>query len=157
MLGGMDRTPTLERSAPPASATGGRLASLEIAVTAGFMAPLHAHQANEEVQVLEGRITVYAGDEAAPLGPGDRFVVPESVLHTYRVDSTQARAVFTTFTASAARYEGFLRATGPAAPGRRWSTEEDAATVRAVSTAAEIAVFGPPGMLPPDLHEPHAA
>jgi hypothetical protein len=107
--------------------------------------------------VLEGRITVHAGDEVATLGPGDTFVVPEGVAHTYRVDSTQARAVFTTFTASAAWYEGFLRATGPAAPDPKWSTEEDAATVRAVSAAAEIAVFGPPGMLPSDLHKPHAA
>ena len=107
--------------------------------------------------ILEGRLVVYSGDDTTLLAPGDTFVVPEGVAHTYRADSALAHVGFTTFTASAARYEGFLRATGPAAEDRAWSTAEDAATVHAVAAAAEIAVLGPPGMLPSDLRGPHTA
>jgi hypothetical protein len=133
-----------------------RIASVEVSVSAGFMAPLHAHGTDEAVHVLEGWLTVYAGDETAQIGPGETFVVRQGVAHTYRVD-VGARSVFTTFTRSAARYESFLRATGPVVPGGAWSTDEDAATVAAVAAAAEINLFGPPGRLPPGVERARAA
>ena len=71
--------------------------------------------------------------------------------------TSSARAVFTTLTSSAARYESFLLATGPAVPGGGWSTDEDAAAVAAVAGAAGISVFGPPGMLPAEAEHAHAA
>lgn len=136
--------------------TFGRIASVEVSAAPGFMAPLHAHAADEAVHVLEGRLTVLAGDETVRIGPGETFVVGQGVAHTYRAD-VRARFVFTTFTPSAGRYESFLRATGPVAPGGAWSTDEDAATVAAVAAAAEISVFGPPGLLPPGVERARAA
>jgi Cupin domain len=134
----------------------GRIASAEVLAAPGFMAPLHAHPADEAVHVLEGRLTVYAGDETVRIGRGETFVVRQGVAHTYRVD-VGARVVFTTLTRSAARYESFLWATGPVAAGGTWSTKEDEATVTAVAAAAEISVFGPPGLLPPGSERARAA
>jgi Cupin domain len=138
------------------TASAARLASVEVYASAGFMAPLHVHGAEEAVQVLEGRLTVYAGHEAVRVGPGETFVVGQGVAHTYRADAS-ARFVFTTFTRSAAPYESFLRASGPVAAGGTWSTDEDAATVAALAAAAEIRLLGPPGMLPPGVEHSYAA
>jgi Cupin domain len=137
-------------------ASAARLASVEVYASAGFMAPLHVHAADEAVHVLEGGLTVYAGDETVRVGAGETFVVGEGVAHTYRADAS-ARFVFTTFIRSAARYESFLRANGPVAAGGTWSTDQDAATVAALAAAAEIQLLGPPGMLPPGIERARAA
>ena len=144
----MSDTPTLERVAALVTASGGRLAAVESAAPAGFMAPLHSHEADEAVHVLEGRMTVFAADETVDLAAGETYVVPRGVAHTYRADGAGARAVFTTFTRSVARYESFLRAVGPAAADGRWATEEDEAVVTALGAAAEVTIHGAPGTLP---------
>jgi len=109
----MNETQAFERQAE------GRLASVETSAAEGFMAPLHAHEADEAVQVLEGAITVYAGEESVRLQAGETFVVERGVAHTYRADFPQTRFVFTTLTRSASRYESFLRAAGPVAGDAR--------------------------------------
>ncbi len=153
----MSETPTIQRIATLASASGGRLVSVESSASAGFMAPLHAHEADEAVHVLEGSVTVYAGEDAVRLAAGETFVVRQALVHTFRAESARTRLVFTTFARSAARYEDFLRAAGPVVAGTGWSADEDAATVAAVATAARITVFGPPGTLPADVKTARAA
>jgi hypothetical protein len=115
------------------------------------MPPLHAHPADEVVHVVEGSLTVFAGSDVVRLGAGETFVVAAGVAHTLRVDSHQARIVFTTFAGSAGRYEDFLRATGPVTVGPSgsavWAGVEDARTVGAVAAAANVSVYGPPGLL----------
>jgi Cupin domain len=133
-----------------------RLASIEVSASTGFMAPLHSHRADETVHVLQGRLTVYAGAEAVQVGPGETFVVRRGLAHTYRVEA-DARSVFSTLTPSAGWYESFLRAVGPVAPDGTWSTAEDAATVTALAAAAEVSLYGPPGMLPPAIQQARAA
>ncbi|HXV33557.1 MAG TPA: cupin domain-containing protein [Gaiellaceae bacterium] len=149
---GMDRDSLLELAG--ASSGPGRVASVERAAGEGFMAPLHAHAGDEAVHVVEGRVTIFAGAEIVTLGPGETFVVAEGVAHTLRVESPRARAVFTTFTASAGRYEDFLRATGPVSVGPSgspvWATAEDARGVGAAAAAANVTVYGPPGLLAVD-------
>lgn len=131
---------------------------METWASAGFMAPLHAHEADESVHVLEGRLRLYAGGRSIRMQAGDSYVVERGVPHSYRVESWRARVVFTTHTSSPARYESFLLATGPVAPGAAWSSAEDEATVTAIAAAAEITVLGPPGALPPGLElSAHAA
>jgi mannose-6-phosphate isomerase-like protein (cupin superfamily) len=156
----MERNSLLELAA--AASPPGRVASVERTAGEGFMAPLHAHSRDEAVHVLEGRIMVLAEAEIAILGPGETFVVPEGVAHTLRVESPRARAVFATFTASAGRYEDFLRATGPVCIGPSgspvWAGVEDARGVGAVAAAANVTVYGPPGLLPVDAQiAAHAA
>ena len=130
----------------------GRIVTAERTAAAGFMPPLHAHPADEVVHVVEGSLTIFAGPEAVRLGAGETFVVAEGVAHTFRVESRQARIVFTTFAGSAARYDDFLRATGPVTLGPSgatvWAGVEDARTVGAVAAAANVSIYGPPGLLP---------
>jgi len=130
------------------------VAVVESATSSGFMAPLHAHDADEAVHVVEGRITLYARETTVTLEAGETFVVPQGVAHTYRADSSPARSLFTTVTPSAGRYEDFLRAAGPPARGPAgapvWS-EEDLAAVAAIAAEADVTVLGPPGMLPADV------
>lgn len=154
----MQRAVIVERLANTASGSGGRPASVESSASAGFMAPLHAHEADESIHVLEGRLRLYAGGKSVRMQTGDSYIVERGVAHTYRVESWHARAVFTTFTRSAAGYESFLRAIGPVAPGAAWASAEDAATVTAIAAAAQTTVLGPPGMLPPGReHSVHGA
>jgi hypothetical protein len=125
----------------------GRRVSVEVTTSAGFMPPLHAHEADEAVEVLEGELTVYSAKAVVHIGAGETFVVPAGTAHTFRAER-DTRSVFTTFTPSASRYESFLHAAGPVAVGGGWSTDEDAVAVRAVAIAARISLQGPPGTLP---------
>jgi mannose-6-phosphate isomerase-like protein (cupin superfamily) len=130
----------------------GRVVTAERTAASGFMAPLHAHAADEAIHVVEGRLTVFAGADVVTLEAGETFVVAERVAHTFRVGPSGARIVFSTFAASASRYDGFLRATGPVTVGPSgsavWAGVEDARAVVAVAAAANVSVYGPPGMLP---------
>jgi quercetin dioxygenase-like cupin family protein len=130
----------------------GRIVTAKSTAASGFMPPLHVHPADEVVHVVEGCLTIFAGPEAVRLGAGETFVVAEGVAHTLRVESRQARIVFTTFAGSAGRYEDFLRATGPVTLGPSgsavWAGIEDVRSVGAVAAAANVSVYGPPGMLP---------
>lgn len=121
------------------------LAVVEHVVPAGAMAPLHVHDEDEAVRVLEGRVAVHLPDETVWLEPGDNRVVPAGTPHTIRAGAHGARILSGTHTRSAGRYEDFLRAVAPPADG---STTEDAATVAVIAAATGTAVLGPPGTLP---------
>lgn len=41
----------------------------------------HAHEYEQIVYIVSGRIRFTVGDEAREVGPGDMFVVPPNVLH----------------------------------------------------------------------------
>ena len=130
------------------------LTLVESKTSEGEMPALHAHDVPEAFYVLEGALTVYAGDEKVEVEAGESFVSPAGVPHTHRADSKGARYLAATFVASAGRYEDFLRAVGRP-PGRRdrsyagdWASGEEAAGLTAIAAANGIRVFGPPGALP---------
>jgi hypothetical protein len=118
------------------------------------MPPLHAHEADEAVRVLEGRLTVYAGGEAVEGEAGDTYVVPRGMAHTHRADSERARYATASFVRSAARYEDFARAV--ARPAGGWTSPEELATLAAIAAPNAIAILGPPGTFPRVASE-HAA
>lgn len=130
----------------------GRVAAVETVVRAGFMPPLHAHDTHEALTVLDGSVTVFAGDEVVRLRAADTHVVPGGVAHTLRAESARALVTFATSTPSAGLYESFLRAAGPVSLGESgapsWTSEDDAGAVSAIAEAAGITVLGPPGALP---------
>ena len=130
----------------------GRVVTAERTAASGFMPPLHAHAADEAIHVVEGGLTVFAGADVVAVEAGETFVVAKGVAHTFRVESSGARIAFSTFAASAGRYDDFLRATGPVTVGPSgspvWAGVEDARTVGAVAAAANVSEYGPPGMLP---------
>ena len=54
---------------------------VEMSVSAGFDAQLHAHDHESFVYVVSGRIRATVGDETRELGPGDAVRHPMGVAH----------------------------------------------------------------------------
>jgi quercetin dioxygenase-like cupin family protein len=74
-------------------AVDGRFALIEFLFPRGASPPLHTHPQDESYFVLEGGLTVQAGEERFPLGQGGTAVVPMGLPHTFRVDSDGARVL----------------------------------------------------------------
>ena len=118
--------------------------SVEITLRYGQMPPLHVHSEDEELSVLEGRLTVFAGGSQLELGPGESWVAPSGVPHTYRAASGSVRLVASTSVRSPGRYEDFLRAVSkPSA-----MSSEDEANLAVLGADTGIDVLGVPGALP---------
>jgi quercetin dioxygenase-like cupin family protein len=124
--------------------TDGGLALLESTGPAGDHTPLHVHQVDDEgFYVLDGRLTLWAGDDQHVLRAGDSILAPRGVPHTLRVDEDARWLV----TSTPAGFEAFVRAVGTPDPGPLPTPDELA------RTAAQhgIEILGPPGMLPSEL------
>src|SRR5437588_12909555 len=72
-------------------AVDGRFALIEFLFPQHASPPLHTHPQDESYVVLEGRLTVQAGERRFALESGAAAVVPMGVAHTFRVDSDSAR------------------------------------------------------------------
>jgi quercetin dioxygenase-like cupin family protein len=118
--------------------------AVEVSLRSRQMPPLHAHPDDEHLQVLEGRLTVWAGEREVVLEAGESWVAPAGLAHTYRADSRLVRLVATTPVRAAGLYEDFLRAV--AEPGGL--TSEDEAALAVLSAPIGIQVLGAPGALP---------
>ena len=77
----------------PGEVVDGRFALIEFLFPHHASPPLHTHPQDESYFVLEGRLTVQAGDRRFTLEPGAAAVVPFGVAHTFRVDSDAARVL----------------------------------------------------------------
>jgi mannose-6-phosphate isomerase-like protein (cupin superfamily) len=77
----------------PAEASGGRFALIEELLPHLASPPLHTHPQDESYVVIEGRMTLVAGEQRFELGPGDAGTAPAGVPHTFRVDSEMARVL----------------------------------------------------------------
>ncbi|MEA2508173.1 MAG: hypothetical protein QOG21_255 [Actinomycetota bacterium] len=77
----------------PGEASDGRFALIEFLFPHLASPPLHTHPQDESYILLEGGMTVKAGDERFVLEPGGTAVVPRGVAHTFRVDSDTARVL----------------------------------------------------------------
>ena len=88
------------------SATGNRLALLEIHESAGCGTARHVHEYEDEVvYVLEGELTFHLGKEVHRVGPGACLVLPRGIEHSYLVESGRARLLLAV---TPAGLEGFL-------------------------------------------------
>lgn len=74
-------------------ATGGRFALIEFLLPRHASPPLHTHPQDESYILLEGSLTVQAGEQRFALEAGAAAVVPMGVAHTFRVDSDTARVL----------------------------------------------------------------
>ena len=83
---------TLATIRVPGEAVEDRYALIEFLFPRHASPPRHTHPQDESYIVLEGRLTVQAGEQRFELGPGDAADVPMGVPHTFRVDSETARA-----------------------------------------------------------------
>src|SRR5881275_3449672 len=77
----------------PGEAVGDRFALIEFVFPHLASPPLHTHPQDESYVVLEGELTVKAGDDRFVLRAGSAAVVPMGVAHTFRVDSATARVL----------------------------------------------------------------
>ena len=84
---------TLATIRVPGDATAGRFALIEFLFPQGASPPLHTHPQDESYVVLEGALTIQAGDDRFELDAGGAAVVPMGVAHTFRVESDTARVL----------------------------------------------------------------
>jgi quercetin dioxygenase-like cupin family protein len=77
----------------PGEAVNGRFALIEFLFPQHASPPLHTHPQDESYIVVEGRVTVQAGDDRFELEAGASAVVPMGVGHTFRVETETARVL----------------------------------------------------------------
>ena len=109
---------TLATIRVPGEATEGRFALMEFLFPRHTSPPLHTHPQDESYVVLDGRMTIRAGDERFELEAGGAAVVPTGVAHTFRVDSDTARVLVLSTPAGLERFvrDGSVPATAPTLP-----------------------------------------
>jgi quercetin dioxygenase-like cupin family protein len=129
-----------------ASASGGRLSVVEVLVPpGGGPPPLHTHPPDEIFTVVEGVITVFAGDPLRPdrreLATGDVTYVSGGVPHTFRnFDDSPARLVLT-FAPGELMEQFFARIGIPVAdPQNPPPVDLDAEVRRIFSTGAALGI-----------------
>jgi len=74
-------------------AVGGRFALIEFLFPHHASPPRHTHLQDESYVVLDGHLTIEAGEQRFTLDPGASAVVPMTMPHTFRVDSETARVL----------------------------------------------------------------
>ncbi len=133
--------------------TGGTYSILELWGPQGFATPLHVHRdVDEGFYVIEGELTIWAGDDVTVLNAGDFVLAPRGVPHT--IKNTAAGDTHMLVTSTPAGFENFVRAYGTAAPTHELPVLDGPPDIaRAAALAAEngIDLLGPPGMLPTEL------
>jgi quercetin dioxygenase-like cupin family protein len=102
----------------PGEAVGGRFALMEFLFPRHASPPFHTHPQDESYFVLEGRLTVQAGEQRFELTPGATAVVPMRVAHTFRVNSDTARVLVLSTPAGIERFvrDGGVPASAPTLP-----------------------------------------
>jgi quercetin dioxygenase-like cupin family protein len=102
----------------PGEATDGRFSLIEFLFPQHASPPLHTHPQDESYFVLEGRMTIQAGDRRFELEAGAAAAVPIGVPHTFRVDSATARVLVLSTPAGIERMvrDGAVPATTPTLP-----------------------------------------
>ena len=84
---------TLATIRVPGESVDDRFALIEFLFPKHASPPLHTHPQDESYVVLDGRLTIKAGDERFELATGGSAVVPIGVPHTFRVDSETAQVL----------------------------------------------------------------
>src|SRR3954471_13352201 len=74
-------------------AVGGRYSLIEFLFPHHASPPRHTHPQDESFIVVEGELTMVAGDNRVSLGPGGVCAAPAGVVHTFRVESETARVL----------------------------------------------------------------
>jgi mannose-6-phosphate isomerase-like protein (cupin superfamily) len=112
----------------------GKLTIAEYAIGGGFPGPpLHVHDFDELFYVLDGTLTVRAGDDVHELGAGGSAYVPGGAAHTFANQAGEPVRFLLACTPGG--FEDYFRAVAEGA---------DAETIAAVSAAYGYRVVGEP-------------
>ena len=84
---------TLATIRVPGEAVGDRYSLIEFMFPHAASPPLHTHPQDESYVVLEGVLTIQAGEDRFVLEAGGAAAVPMGVPHTFRVESDTARVL----------------------------------------------------------------
>jgi len=129
----------------PGNAVGDRYSLIEFLFPRGASPPLHTHPQDESYIVLDGQLTIRAGEQRFRLETGATAAVPRGVPHTFRVDSDTARVLLLSTPAGIEGLflDGGVRAATPTLPPPdtpRPSAEE----LERIFAAHEVVNVGPP-------------
>lgn len=139
-----------------ADQTEGRLLQMLGVESRGGAAPLHRHHdADESWYVLDGRATIFVGDECLEAGPGDFILGPKGVPHSFLVTSERAEFLVSFAPAgvegpSGIGLDGFFREIGiPVVPGepRPEPVAPDPEDFARRAAQYAIEILGPPPTL----------
>jgi quercetin dioxygenase-like cupin family protein len=99
-------------------AVDGRFALIEFLFPRHASPPRHTHPQDESYIILDGRLTIEAGQQRFTLLEGATAVVPMTVPHTFRVDSETARVLVLSTPAGLERMvrDGSVPAIAPTLP-----------------------------------------
>jgi quercetin dioxygenase-like cupin family protein len=84
---------TLATIRVPGEAVEGRYALIEFLFPCFASPPRHTHPQDESYLILQGRLTIQAGDHRIVLEAGGTAAIPMGLAHTFRVDSETARVL----------------------------------------------------------------
>jgi quercetin dioxygenase-like cupin family protein len=128
--------------------TGGRYDVIEGSGPPGFQSPLHRHtRYAEQVSVLEGELTIWAGDLRIVLRPGYDFTIPAGMAHAVAITgSGPARALVVAAPSGFARL--IMEAGTPATAGAAPAEPPDLALYERIQAEIGDETLGPPGARP---------
>jgi len=129
--------------------TNGRHDLVDGVQPARSMTPLHMHTRYEErLWVLEGQLTIWAGDREVTLGAGGFFHIPTNVPHTIQAGPAGARALNIT---SPAGFAELIERSATPAHLAGPDTQLDMELFTKVTAELGDVVLGPPGTLPSEV------
>jgi quercetin dioxygenase-like cupin family protein len=136
---------TLATIKVPGEVVGERFALLEFLLPHHASPPLHTHPQDETFTLLEGHMTVQAGDARFELEAGGTAAVPMGVPHTFRVDSDSARMLALSTPAGLERLirDASVPATAPTLPPPDTPRPSQEELIR-IFTAHGQVTHGPP-------------
>jgi len=98
----------------PGEQTNNRYTVLEVFIVPGGGPPPHIHHREDELfYVLDGDITIVAGEESARLGPGACVHIPAGTVHTFRNEAGEPARMLVMYTP--AGFERYFSTAGTAA------------------------------------------
>src|SRR5215216_2548045 len=125
-----------------AAQSDGRLGAWESEESLGDRLPLHVHtREDEQVVLLEGKITFWVGDRVHHLVSGDTLALPRGVPHAHLVTSRKARILTVAIPGGFERL--FTDLGVPALPGTTAPPRPDNATLQAAVGTLGVQIIGP--------------
>jgi len=112
---------------------------------AGVETPLHIHQKySESIYVISGEFTIFMGDKAHVLQPGDHVFIPIGVPHAVACTGSQSGTALTM--ASPSGFASLIRQVGILGDeGNMPSTLPDMDLFQQLSESIGDVILGPPG------------